>query len=408
MIMPRSSHQAKGPKAKSRIRTTAGRTTPERSDDVPTLRHEQRIEAPAGWRACQLGELLRAVDVRQADLTPVESASLEVLSLTKNHGLIPQSERFGKRIATDDVSKYKVVREGQIVYNPYVIWEGAVHALRKRPAGLVSPVYPVWEVAEPDGGFIDHLLRTQPLIDAYNRMCSGAVNRRRSIREDAFVGIRVIVPPVPERQGIAGVLQAVQQAKEAAEKVIGATRRLKQSLLNHLFTYGPVSFDQADQVVLKETEVGGLPESWAVISLGEITTLIQYGTSARCTLEPVGYPVLRIPNIVGGRVDTSALKYLSTSPAAVERHMLQSGDLLFVRTNAVRAYVGRCSVYRSIPDEALFASYLIRARVAPDQALPEYIQLFTETQKGRASFMERASGAADGKFNSTSSPFPVL
>ena len=110
---------------------------------------------PEGWQVQRLGELLREVDVRQADLPKSEAEELKVLSLTKNHGLILQSERFGKRIATEDTSKYKVVREGQIVYNPYVIWEGAVHALRKHPAGLVSPVYPVWETREPDGGFID-------------------------------------------------------------------------------------------------------------------------------------------------------------------------------------------------------------------------------------------------------------
>jgi len=172
-------------------------------------------ELPNGWKSRELGELLREVDVRQADLPKAEAEELEVLSLTKNNGLILQSERLGKRIATEDTSKYKVVREGQIVYNPYVIWEGAVHALRKYPAGLVSPVYPVWETCEPDGGFVDYMLRTPPLIEAYNRVCSGAVNRRRSIREEAFTAIPVTVPEVRERQAIASALRTVQGAKEA-------------------------------------------------------------------------------------------------------------------------------------------------------------------------------------------------
>jgi type I restriction enzyme S subunit len=46
-------------------------------------------------------------------------------------------------MATDDVSDYKVIRRGQIAYNPYVIWEGAIHILDEFEAGLVSPVYPV-------------------------------------------------------------------------------------------------------------------------------------------------------------------------------------------------------------------------------------------------------------------------
>jgi type I restriction enzyme, S subunit len=185
------------------------------------------------WSRQRLGGLLREVDVRAGSLPREEAEALEVLSLTKNDGLIRQSDRFGRRIATEDTRKYKVVRKGQIVYNPYVIWEGAVHALRKLESGIVSPVYPVLQTLGPDGGYLDLLLRTPPLIDSYNRLCSGAVNRRRSIRLDAFLGIEVFVPPLPEQRAITAVLRTVERAKEACEQVIAATRQLKRSLLHH-------------------------------------------------------------------------------------------------------------------------------------------------------------------------------
>jgi len=231
-----------------------------------------RSSFPDGWCQQPLGSLLREVQLRVSDLSLGEQTALEVLSLTKQHGLIPQSERFEKRIATEDVRKYKVVRPGWIVYNPYVIWEGAIHSLKRTTAGIVSPVYPVLERTEDDGGYLDYLLRTPSAIEAFSRLCSGAVNRRRSIKVADFLRVSFWMPPLDEQRAIARVLNTVQAAQAATECVISAVRDLKSSLLRHLFTYGPVPFDQADKVPLKETEIGSMPEHWNAKPLGQLAT----------------------------------------------------------------------------------------------------------------------------------------
>lgn len=103
-------------------------------------------------------------------------------------------------------------------------------------------------------------------------MMQGATGRQRLPRE-AFERLPVPVPPLAEQRAIAHVLRAVQQAKEATEKVIAAVRQLKQSLMRHLFTYGAVPVDKAEQVVLKETECGLVPEHWAMGKFDEFAVL---------------------------------------------------------------------------------------------------------------------------------------
>jgi type I restriction enzyme S subunit len=210
---------------------------------------------------------------------------------------------------------------------------------------------------------------------------------------------QISIPPLPEQRAIAHVLSTVREAIEATERVIAAAHELKRSLMKHLFTYGPVPVDKVDNISLIETEIGDLPDGWRVDRFENVCKFTQYGTSQRCDKEPMGFPVLRIPNIIGGKVDISDLKYTKLPESTAEKLKLEEGDVIFVRTNGRREYVGRSAVYKREISNALFASYLIRMRLKENTLLPDFVQGYTETSRGRSFLSGRASGAADGKFN---------
>jgi type I restriction enzyme S subunit len=109
--------------------------------------------------------------------------------------------------------------------------------------------------------------------------------------------------------------------------------------------------------------------------------------------------VLRIPNVIGDTIDTTELKYIKLDEDEAAKLRLQSGDLLFVRTNGRREYIGRCAVYKGNPPRALFASYLIRARLRQGEVNPDFFQMYSTTATGRVFLSGRASSASDGKFN---------
>jgi type I restriction enzyme S subunit len=147
-----------------------------------------------------------------------------------------------------------------------------------------------------------------------------------------------------------------------------------------------------------EAGMGPLPDQWRVVTFVDVREWLQYGTSVHCTPEPRGFPVLRIPNIEAGRVNAADLKYCDLSETEAQRYVLAKGDLLFIRTNGVLGRLGACAVYDGEPRPALFASYLIRARLK-DGVDPRYVAYFYASQQGASLIASRATPAADGKFN---------
>lgn len=150
---------------------------------------------------------------------------------------------------------------------------------------------------------------------------------------------------------------------------------------------------------LEETPIGLLPADWNVVPFKTVREWLQYGTSIRCSLELSGHPVLRIPNVVDGRIDERELKYANVTDTERDNFALAEGDLVFIRTNGVLERVGSCAVYLGSPRRALFASYLIRARLRCETVEPEFVRLYATTHAGSSFLAGRAHPAADGKFN---------
>ena len=196
-----------------------------------------------------------------------------------------------------------------------------------------------------------------------------------------------------EQQGIADLLWLVHDAINQSEKLIEEGQALKRAAMHTLFMRGLRGEPQ------KETEIGPVPESWGVVEFSSVREKLQYGTSIRCTYEVSDRPVLRIPNIEPQRVDPSDLKYCTLTGHAATKYELEDGDLIFIRTNGVLDRLGSCAVYDGSPVNALFASYLIRAKLKPEFIVPHFAASFFCSEIGTNIVSERAISASDGKFN---------
>ena len=198
----------------------------------------------------------------------------------------------------------------------------------------------------------------------------------------------------PEEQtAIADSLEMIQRLMAVEARSIQVAADLKRVAMQALFRNGLRGEAQ------KETEIGPMPESWEVVSFGSVRDRLQYGTSTKCSYEPSAYPVLRIPNVEPQRINPTDLKYCSLSDSEAARFRLETGDLIFIRTNGVLDRLGSCAVYSGEPANALFASYLIRAQLKQDYIMPDFASYFFSSDFGTGIIAGRATPASDGKYN---------
>lgn len=127
-----------------------------------------------------------------------------------------------------------------------------------------------------DSYYIYALLKSEGARNRVREMVKGG-----HLYASSLSNLEIPLPSLSEQRSIAHVLRTVQKAIETTEQVIEATRELKRSLMNHLFTYGPASVDKAEQVRLKETEIGPVPEHWEISRLGDVAKIVSGGTPSR-------------------------------------------------------------------------------------------------------------------------------
>jgi len=151
-----------------------------------------------------------------------------------------------------------------------------------------------------------------------------------------------------------------------------------------------------------------LPEGWTWASLEQLSVSSSYGTSAKCSYENSGPPVLRIPNISSGRIDLADLKFAGSSETIAKGEELRPGDLIIIRTNGSRSLIGRSAVVREKLDRATdYASYLIRFRLVQMPVLFGWVAAIWDSSFLRAWIEQRAATSA-GQHNISMSVLATL
>lgn len=139
-----------------------------------------------------------------------------------------------------------------------------------------------------------------------------------------------------------------------------------------------------------------LPDGWCWASVEQLAQSIQYGYTESAQQEPIGPKFLRITDIQNGQVDWGAVPYCACSENDYQKYRLQTGDIVFARTGAT---TGKSYLISVCPD-AVFASYLIRLRLA-GCVVNGYFALFLDSPMYWSQIITVRKGSAQPGVNAT-------
>ncbi|WP_159335577.1 restriction endonuclease subunit S [Escherichia coli] len=213
-------------------------------------------------------------------------------------------------------------------------WKGTDALLNQR----VCKITPNPETL--DKNFLYHFLQKE--LDKIHATTDVVTVKHLSVKKIQDIKIRL--PSLKEQKRIAAILDkadAIRQKREQAIKLADDFLRAK-----FLEMFGAPA-----------NNIHRFPKG----TIRDLVDSVNYGTSAKASIDSGEYPILRMGNITyQGRWDFTDLKYLDLSVKEKDKYLVKEGDLLFNRTNS-KELVGKTAVYEEDRPMA-FAGYLIRVR----------------------------------------------
>ena len=140
-----------------------------------------------------------------------------------------------------------------------------------------------------------------------------------------------------------------------------------------------------------------LPNGWKLETLGNLSSAIQYGYTAKAQAEPVGPRLLRITDIQNDMVRWEEVPFCKIKKEEKQKYLLAPNDILFARTGAT---VGKSYLIRDQVPDSVFASYLIRVRLM-GEVTPKYVAYFFKSTDYWRQITESQAGIGQPNVNGT-------
>ena len=326
-----------------------------------------------GWRRVKFGDVVRLSKARSQD--PLADGIERYVGLEHLEPGDLRIRSWGS--VADGVTFTSVFQPGQVLFGKRRAYQrkvavadfsglcsGDIYVLETKDAQVLLPELLPF-ICQTDA-FFDHAVGTS----------AGSLSPRTNWT--SLADFEFALPSIAEQVELVEVLRATEATIEAQVNAAEIGRVTRSALVEDALA---ANFD---------------PE--VAKPLGTYLTDLRYGSSSRSSYEEKGYPILRIPNVLRGRVDYSDLQHIELNDTEYERLALRKGDVLLVRTNGNPQYVGRSVVIDHLHEKTVYASYLIRIRCDESTLRPAFLAEFLNAPTTRQRLRGEVKSSA-GNYN---------
>lgn len=210
-------------------------------------------EIPSHWKIRRIKWLFREEDEKNVNLT------YQLLSFSRNKGIIPFSAINEKAPSASDLSKYKVLHEGQLLENRMQAWSGMFGC--SHIEGCVSPDYSVFSPYDSNvvTEYYACLFRIPIFVQQFANASKGIGDGFNRLYTPQFHKIYAIVPSTIEQHAIVFYLDTkcskLDMFISNKEKEITLLQEMKQRVITDAVTRG-----LNPNVKFKPTNIPWLPE----------------------------------------------------------------------------------------------------------------------------------------------------
>ncbi len=285
----------------------------------------------------KLGDYIKEYSVKNK-----AGEDIPVYSVTNSKGFC--KEYFSKEVASQDKTSYKIVPYGCFAFNPSRINVGSIDWQHKEAKVIVSPLYNVFSVSEGIlQPYLLYFLKSPATIKFIDTIATGTV--RLNLKLSMLKDFTLPVPSISIQHTIVSELDKINELLLYKKSQLHDIDALSLSIFYDMFG------DPVDNEM-----------KWNIMPLGEIADFknglnFNKGESGYC------YKFLGVSDFLENRkVCSSILSDINLAEKISDDYLLQTGDIVFVRSNGSKDLVGR-NILMDINEPTTYSGFCIRCRI---------------------------------------------